>query len=142
MEGAGLVLWTLGFPAVPPGLRGPLDSSLPIGPRRVPFYLCAAGRGAVLRGAESAGIAQDSPSHALLRAWLEERPDARIFEAWRDFVAALCAGLSIEGQLGLREDLLGRAREVAEAAGGFLGVRSISRREEAVLRELESAFPV
>ena len=57
-------------------------------------------------------------------------------------VAALCARLSIEGQLELREDLLGRAREVAEAAGGFLGVRSISRREETVLRELESVFPV
>ena len=99
-------------------------------------------RRAVLRGAESVGIAQDSPGHALLRAWLEEQPDPRIFEAWRDFVAALCARLSIEGQLELREDLLGRAREVAEAAGGFLGVRSISRREETVLRELESVFPV
>ncbi len=99
-------------------------------------------RRAVLRGAESVGIAQESPGHALLRAWLEERPDPRIFEAWRDFVAALCARLSIEGQLELREDLLGRAREVAEAAGGFLGVRSISRREETVLRELESVFPV
>ena len=73
---------------------------------------------------------------------LEERPAPGVFEAWREFVTALCARLSIEGQLGLREDLLGRAREVAGAAGGFLGVRSISRREEAVLRELESAFPV
>jgi len=99
-------------------------------------------RRAVLRGAESVGIAEDSPGHALLRAWLEERPDPRIFEAWRDFVAALCARLSIEGQLELREELLGRAREVAEAAGGFLGLRSISRREETVLRELESVFPV
>jgi CRP-like cAMP-binding protein/preprotein translocase subunit SecF len=99
-------------------------------------------RGAILRGAESVGIAQDSPGHALLRAWLEERPDPKIFEAWRDFVAALCARLSIEGQLALREDLLGRAREVAAAAGGFLGVRSISRREETVLRELERVFPV
>jgi len=105
-------------------------------------HLDAEERSAVLRGAESVGIAQDSPSHALLRAWLEERPAPGVFEAWREFVTALCARLSIEGQLGLREDLLGRAREVAGAAGGFLGVRSISRREEAVLRDLESAFPV
>jgi len=97
-------------------------------------------RRAVLRGAESVGIAQDSPDHALLRAWLEQRPDPRIFEVWRDFVAALCSRLSIEGQLELRQDLMGRAREVAEAAGGLLGVRSISRREETVLRELESVF--
>jgi predicted RND superfamily exporter protein/CRP-like cAMP-binding protein len=105
-------------------------------------HLDAEERRAVLRGAESVGIAQDGPDHALLRAWLEKRPDPRIFEAWRDFVAALCARLSIEGQLELRDDLLGRAREVAAAAGGFLGVRSISRREEAVLRELESVFGV
>jgi hydrophobe/amphiphile efflux-3 (HAE3) family protein len=105
-------------------------------------HLDAEERTAVLRGAESVGIAPDSPGHALLRAWLEERPDPRIFEAWRDFVTALCARLSIEGQLELREDLLGRAREVAEAAGGFLGVRTISRGEAAVLRELESVFPL
>jgi CRP-like cAMP-binding protein len=105
-------------------------------------HLDAEERTAVLQGAESVGIAPDSPGHALLCAWLEERPDPRLFEAWRDFVTALCARLSIEGQLKLREDLLGRAREVAAAAGGFLGVGSISRPEEAVLRELESVFPV
>jgi CRP-like cAMP-binding protein len=97
-------------------------------------------RDAVLQGAERVGIARDSQDYALLRAWLEERPDPRIFEVWSDFVVAVCARLSIEGQLELREDLLGRAREVAAAAGGFLGVRSISRSEEAVLRELESVF--
>jgi CRP-like cAMP-binding protein len=105
-------------------------------------HLDAQEQRAVLRGAESVGIARDSPNHALLRGWLEERPDPKLFEAWRDFVTALCSRLSIEGQLQLREDLLGRAREVAAAAGGFLGVRAISRREEAVLRELESVFPL
>ena len=73
---------------------------------------------------------------------LAQKPGCRGRPSSAGPVAALCARLSIEGQLELREDLLGRAREVAEAAGGFLGVRSISRREETVLRELESVFPV
>jgi hypothetical protein len=33
-----------------------------------------------------------------------------------------------------------RARKVAEAAGGFLGIGSVSAEEKAVLNELEQAF--
>jgi hypothetical protein len=41
----------------------------------------------------------------------------------------------------LKQDLLGRARGVAEAAGGFLGLgKRISSAEQAVLTELEQAF--
>jgi hypothetical protein len=37
----------------------------------------------------------------------------------------------------MRESIVGRAREIAEAAGGFLGVSSISSQEKALLEELE-----
>jgi hypothetical protein len=41
----------------------------------------------------------------------------------------------------LKSELLGRARRVAEAAGGFLGLGSkVSRAEEAILTELAAAF--
>ena len=41
----------------------------------------------------------------------------------------------------MREKILGRARAVAEAAGGILGFGSkISPEEEVVLAELEKAF--
>ena len=41
----------------------------------------------------------------------------------------------------LKRDLLGRARSVAEAAGGFLGFGSkVSQSEQAILDELEQAF--
>jgi hypothetical protein len=42
----------------------------------------------------------------------------------------------------LARGLDARIARIAEAAGGFLGVRSISRREKTVLRELEGVFPV
>jgi hypothetical protein len=43
----------------------------------------------------------------------------------------------------LRDEVMGRARAVAEAAGGFLGLgRKVSAAEEAVLRELAQAFDV
>jgi hypothetical protein len=40
----------------------------------------------------------------------------------------------------MRQNLLGSAREVAEAAGGILGLLSISAGEKAVLQDLESVL--
>jgi hypothetical protein len=41
----------------------------------------------------------------------------------------------------IRTLFLSRARQVAEASGGFLGLTSrISEKEEAMLKKLESAF--
>jgi hypothetical protein len=47
----------------------------------------------------------------------------------------------VQAKQALKQDLLGRARVVAEAAGGFLGLGTrISSAEQAVLTELEQAF--
>jgi hypothetical protein len=40
----------------------------------------------------------------------------------------------------MRDSILGRAREIAEAAGGFLGVASFTPQEKALLEELEKVF--
>jgi hypothetical protein len=98
-------------------------------------------RAAVLSGAESTGILAGSPSHGLLRLWLEERPAPDLALAWKEFIAALCRQLSDEERGRLRANLIGRARRVAEAAGGFLGLTDpVSAPERTVLEELEKAF--
>jgi hypothetical protein len=49
--------------------------------------------------------------------------------------------LDEDGKRALKLDIVRRARAVAEATGGFLGIgRRVSAEEEAVLRELETAF--
>jgi hypothetical protein len=96
---------------------------------------------AVLEGAESTGIEKDSPSHGLLRIWLEDRPAPDLTQLWREFIAALCKELSGEERNQLADNVLGRARAVAEAAGGVLGLGSkVSGEEAAVLSELERTF--
>ena len=98
-------------------------------------------REAVLAGAESTGIAGGSPSHGLLELWLDDRPPPDLFSAWRDFIQALCGQLSADERLRLRENVVGRARRVAEAAGSFLGLGDpVSKVESAVLEELEHLF--
>ena len=98
-------------------------------------------REAVLSAAESTGIPKESPSYGLLRIWIEDQPAPDLVEAWSEFIGTLCAELSEEQTDHLRRNILGRARDVAEAAGGFLGLGSkISKEERAALESLERAF--
>ncbi len=98
-------------------------------------------RDAVLAGAESTGIGAKSPSHGLLRLWLEDRPPPDLTSIWREFITALCQELSADERRRLRANIVGRARRVAEAAGGILGLGDrVSAEEEAVLADLERAF--
>lgn len=97
-------------------------------------------RAAILRAAEERGVTPDSTNHELLENWLRERPDARLLEVWRRYSTALLNELDPDERSTMRERLLGNARRVAEAAGGFLGLGSISDAEKAVLEDLESTF--
>lgn len=97
-------------------------------------------REAVLRGAEAAGITADSPAFELLDTWTKQRPPRELMDSWRAYIGELMKELSADQRWALEERILGRARAVAEATGGFLGMASVSREEEAVLAELRSAF--
>lgn len=96
---------------------------------------------AIQKGAESTGLEPGSPSHELLRIWMRDRPAPELMESWQHYITALCAELSADQKLRLEERIIGHARAVAEAAGGFLGLGSkVSAKEEAVLQELQRAF--
>ena len=98
-------------------------------------------RGAILAAAEANGIEAGSPSHDLLEDWLTHRPDARLLATWAEYIVGLCAGLDPAQKSTLRDEIVGRARTVAEAAGGFLGLgNKISPEEEVVLQQLAKPF--
>lgn len=98
-------------------------------------------RGAVLSAAEANGILPGTPSYKLLEGWLAHRPDGRLMEAWGGYIVDLCATLGPAEISSVKQKVIGRAREVANATGGFLGLgRKISTEEEIVLNELAKAF--
>jgi hypothetical protein len=98
-------------------------------------------RQAVLSGAETNGIASGSPGYLLLESWLAHRPDGRLLEVWGTFIVGLCAELGESERESLKNQILGRARSVAEATGGFLGLGNrVSNEEEVILAELAKAF--
>lgn len=98
-------------------------------------------RKALLDAAQGAGLRSSSESYELLEGWLARRPGAELLDAWKQYIRVLTESMDSAAQQALRGDLVGRARAVAEAAGGFLGVgRKISAAEKAVLDDLEAAF--
>ena len=100
-------------------------------------------RDAILKGAEAQGVEPGSDAFALLEDWLANRPPPRLLAAWRDYVGALCEEMLPEDRKQLKREVLSRARAVAEAAGGFLGMGDkVSLEEEQVYGILETAFKV
>ncbi len=98
-------------------------------------------RSAVLAAAAEVGAGAEEVSRQLLDRWLREPPPRELLAAWTDYIRATSATLGDEARRALKAELLGRARRVAEAAGGFLGLgRKVSAAEEAALERLEQAF--
>ena len=72
---------------------------------------------------------------------MTHKPSTVLLDAWIHYTRALCERLSASERQTLKNELMGRARSVAESAGGFLGMgNKISDAEQTVLHELEAAF--
>jgi hypothetical protein len=98
-------------------------------------------RDAVLKAAAAQGLAPDSVAGQMLGRWLAQRPSDELVAAWKRHMRALWPALSPKERDEIRASAIERARSVAEAAGGFLGLTSrISAGEKAVLDELTRTF--
>ncbi len=97
-------------------------------------------REAVLKAAHERGIEDGGAAHTLLAGWLARRPAAHLFDAWAAYTRALADTLVPSQRAQLKGQIVGLARRVAEATGGFLGVHKISDDEEAALTAIAVAF--
>ena len=94
-------------------------------------------RGAILRAANEQGVAPGSTAYELLERWMNERPGDELIAAWTGYVGALRDHLSAPAYAALRSDILDRTRNVARAAGGFLGFNRVTQDEQALLATIE-----
>jgi uncharacterized tellurite resistance protein B-like protein len=99
-------------------------------------------REAILKAAAAKGIGKEDPAAQMLSAWLNEsgREPTELFATWKQYVSSLAAALKPEQLIKLEQQITGFAREVASAAGGFLGIRSISQAEERALNDIQAVF--
>jgi hypothetical protein len=97
-------------------------------------------RNAILKAASERGVEPGSANFTMLEVWLREKPSERLVDAWKKYARGIWEQLTDHERVLMREGIMGMAREIAEAAGGFLGVRSISPQERALLEELEKVL--
>ena len=98
-------------------------------------------KAAILKAADSAGVSEDLPANELLAAWLVERPDGELLDAWKSYIAAIKIKVDETAFSQLKNSVLNTAQSVAEAAGGILGFgNKVSEAEKKVLDDLASAF--
>lgn len=98
-------------------------------------------RTAILSGAQEADIPLASAAYALLEAWLARKPEPHVLNAWTTLVQGMSESLPAAEVKKLEAWLMDRARQVAGASGGMLGLGSkVSKQEAAVLEKLEKAF--
>jgi len=97
-------------------------------------------RAAVLNAAASLDIHPGTAPYEMLSRWLQERPDPRLAAAWKEYVKELARVLPAGSLAELKRQTLDRCRRVAEAAGGFLGIGTISRSEQAKIDEFTKAW--
>lgn len=97
-------------------------------------------RVAILQGAHGKGLEQGTPGYELLQGWLAKAPGDDLLDAWEAYIKALTAQLNDEQNRLLKNQIVGFAKMVAAAAGGFLGIGKVSASEEKVLHRIEAAF--
>lgn len=99
-------------------------------------------RALILDAASHTGVAKSSPAHELLEQSLHEKPTGERRKLWRAYAQDLASRLDASERRETREDLIRRARAVAEASGGFLGMgKKVSPNEQRVLDAIAEAFP-
>lgn len=97
-------------------------------------------RKAILAAAAESGVSEDSGARALVQQWLEQRPPSALFDAWAQSIEAAARELPADEVARLRDEIVDRAKQVAMAAGGFLGIGTVSAVESETIAKIERAF--
>ena len=98
-------------------------------------------RDAVLRAADELGLPKDSTAWMTLRSWLDRKPGPELLTAWKSFIHAMLPKAELVTRDQLRDEVLLLSEQVADAAGGFLGLAfRTSSQEQAVLDDIRKTF--
>lgn len=97
-------------------------------------------RDAVLNAAVAQGVQPDTAPYEVLKSWLQTRPDRHVVAAWKDYVQEVSRLMDKGAVAEFKKAMIDRATRVAESAGGFLGMATISASERKIIDDLAKAF--
>lgn len=76
----------------------------------------------------------------LFRSWLEEKPDADLWQIWEDFVSARMQQIDLRHTQKIGRTIYKMAERVSLASGGFWGLGSVCREEQELLERIKQTF--
>ena len=89
----------------------------------------------------SKGISKETISRVIAHDWFRKKPTEELWEIWAEFSAATSASLDPSMYDDLMNEIVRLCRLVADASGGFMGIRKISTAEtqaiDRVIRTLQ-----
>ena len=97
-------------------------------------------RDAVLNAAAAQGVHPDTAPYEILKAWLKTRPDSHVVAAWKEYVREMAHLMPKDAIAEFKRAMIDRATRVAESAGGFLGMATISKSEKNAIDEFAKVF--
>lgn len=97
-------------------------------------------RTAILKAASEAGIGEQHGSYQLINNWLRQQPGDELLASWQDYISAMKETLDAAAVSQIKNSVIDRAKKVANAAGGFLGIHKTSDVEQKVIDSLSSTF--
>jgi len=95
-------------------------------------------RGLVVKLARSRGITEDSPADAQLQAWLDARPDPKVFAHAGRLIAAMQESGPGKTLDMTADELVAHCEEIATISGNFLGLGRVSPDEREILTRVAS----
>jgi hypothetical protein len=98
-------------------------------------------RDAILEAAVAAGIERGSAGYEALEAAMADGPTEARRKVWFAYAKDLASRLDAGERRRVREDLVARARAVAEASGGLFGLARVSAAEQRILDAIAEPFP-
>ncbi|MCO4792743.1 MAG: hypothetical protein KC493_03465 [Bacteriovoracaceae bacterium] len=96
----------------------------------------------ILKFAQEAGIEESSSGYKLLEIWIDNEINPNLYLAWKSYVEVLKEKLTPIEIKALHDEVIGRAKSVAKASGGFLGIGAVSSEEANVLHELDELLKI
>ncbi len=92
----------------------------------------------VMKLAAARGIADGSPAHQQLIAWLGSRPPSAVFAGANRLIRAMLDSGAGQARDFTADELVRACEEIAGASGGFLGLGRVSAEERALLQSIAS----
>jgi hypothetical protein len=97
-------------------------------------------RRAVLQALVDSGVSPGGIEQQLVEAWLERRPGPKLLASWQQYVRGLCEKMTDMERAAFRDEVLKSTLSIAEASGGFAGLRKVSAAEREMIEQLRAAF--